>query len=289
MAAPGIHPIVERTDLISDENMACVTMAWTQRQKERKVARQARDETAVRCEHILLQHPERTELPNLPTLQRRAHHRRGTGGGSPTPCPVKPLRRTRGRHVKHAELPLPPRRRRQLARHASSTPAHTLHTRPSRGHAHAPGARRHHHHHHHHVVRVTRDAASAADGSAWKWAGSIMARTYARHGTGRGETHLDFPHGFQVPFHHQMRLAAANCCVESDPAASRHGTHLSTPAGGRAGRRRCRRAFHPLVGAVRRRSRSRNGPRFAVPTCGGGRRASLLRNRSKWWTLVEPD
>lgn len=71
--------------------------------------------------------------------------------------------------------------------------------------------------------------------------------------------------------------------------SARHGTHLSTPAGGRAGRRRCRRAFHPLVGAVRRRSRSRNGPRFAVPTCGGGRRASLLRNRSKWWTLVEPD
>lgn len=134
MAAPGIHPIVERTYLISDETMACVTMAWTQRQKERKVARQARDETAGRCEHILLQHPERTELPNLPTLQRRAHHRRGTGGGSPTPCPVKPLRRTRGRHVKHAGLP--PRRRRQLARHASSTPAHTLHTRPSRGHAH---------------------------------------------------------------------------------------------------------------------------------------------------------
>jgi hypothetical protein len=175
--------------------------------------------------------------PSCPTCQlsqRRAHHRRGTGGGSPTPCPVKPLRRTRGRHVKHAELP--PRRRRQLARHASSTPAHTLHTRPSRGHAHAPGARRHHHHHHHHVVRVTRDAASAADGSAWKWAGSIMARTYARHGTGRGETHLDFPHRFQVPFHHRMRPAAGNCCVESDPAASRHGTartYQHRPAGGR--------------------------------------------------------
>jgi hypothetical protein len=30
----------------------------------------------------------------------------------------------------------------------------------------------------------------------------------------------------------------------------------------RPGRRRCRRPFHPLVGAVRRGSRSRNGPRF---------------------------
>lgn len=174
----------------------------------------------------------------------------------------------------------------------SSTPtrqARFFNARPYTTYATEPRPRARRHHRHHHVVRVTRDAASAADGSAWKWAGSIMARTYARHGTGRGETHLDFPHGFQVPFHHQMRLAAANCCVESDPAASRHGTHLSTPAGGRAGRRRCRRAFHPLVGAVRRRSRSRIGPRFVVPTCGGGRRASLLRNRSKWWTLVEPD
>jgi hypothetical protein len=58
-------------------------------------------------------------------------------------------------------------------------------------------------------------------------------------------------------------------------------------------RRRCRRPFHPLVGAVRRRSRSRNRPwvccsRPLVVAEGVGRpaaRASPFHNRSKlWWS-----
>jgi hypothetical protein len=61
----------------------------------------------------------------------------------------------------------------------------------------------------------------------------------------------------------------------------------------RAGRRRCQWPFHPPVGAVRRRSRSRNGPRvccFPVTCCCGGRRpaarASRFRNRSKWSSRI---
>ncbi|XP_066384623.1 uncharacterized protein [Miscanthus floridulus] len=150
------------------------------------------------------------------------------------------------------------------------------------------GARRHHHHHH--IVRVTQDAASAsAAGRFGVGVGGKHHGTYVRtHGTGRGETRLDFPRIASIPLPPnaggppppggRWELLRRKRSERESARTYRHR---------RAGRRRCRWPFHPLVGAVRRRSRSRNGPRFVVPTCGGRRgRASLLRNQqSRWWKV----
>lgn len=68
----------------------------------------------------------------------------------------------------------------------------------------------------------------------------------------------------------------ASVCSGDGLRAGRHGL-INTGGRAGAGRRRCRRPFHPLVGAVRRRSRSRNGPRVC---CSHLRAAPAGRRRS---------
>lgn len=252
--------------------MAYVTAPWSGPKTKDDKASPGRN---CRCEHIL--HPE-THRAGCPTLPKTcaAPPSQDRCAGRPRLVERNLSAGREGRHVKHAETPARPHRRRrhQGARFFNARP---YHTRPSRGgRAHAPA----------HVgttttatattscASLTTQPAPAPRGRFGVEVGGKHHGTYVRtHGTGRrGETRLDFPHRFaSIPPNAGGRPLGGNCGVESDLAlaASRHALINTGGRAGGTGRRRCRRPFHPLVGAVRRRSRSRNGPRFVVPTCGG--------------------
>lgn len=175
--------------------------------------------------------------------------------------------------MKHAETP---------ARPPSSTPGHTLLQRPPIRDR-AAGTRTHRRTSC--ASLATQPAPAPRVGSAWKWAGSIMARTYARHRA--GETRLDFPHRF-----HSTKCGRPPApgrplgTVASKAIWARVGTHLSTPAGGATS---LSAAVPPASG---RRPSAFPKPQRPQVCCSHlrrrHRRASLLRNQqSKWWKLVD--
>lgn len=162
--------------------MAYVTVAWTQTE-ERKLmmmmmmmTRRARDETAG---------------ANMHTHPASRTHRSGCPPNSPKTCAPPSRDRWRVAHDTFSEIaPQDARTPREACRtpvvdasHASSTPARPYATEPRRRAR--TGARRHHQHHTTTSCAslTTQPAPAPRFGLAWKWAGSIMART-STYGTG---------------------------------------------------------------------------------------------------------